>query len=618
MILKALYDYYERKKGALPQQGFELKEIKFLIVISNEGKFVELQDLRENRKGKIFLLPKSEIRSGKNAWQNASLLWDHYGYVLAHPKDNSEEAMQMAQNQHKTFVEKIKNLDSELKTDEGVKAVLLFYDSDQIDIVKSHPSWEDCKKIPGCNLTFKLDGSNELIPQREAITNYLKSLYNKNFIDDEDSQEFISTCLITGEKSPIARLHTPTPIIGGKSNARLVAFQINSGFDSYGKIKSYNAPVSKKAEASYTTALKHLINSKTNKKIVSDTTILFWSEKQDEEINPEEVFSWVIAAQKVDEDNPDRGVDTIEKFINSIFTGQLSSARSNHFYVLGLSPNAARISVRFWKTPSVENFGKNIKKHFDDFEIIHREYEPKYLSLYEILSSVSIVTNKRDKPNVIFFRGKAYDVIPNLAGQLVEAIIDGSQYPLTLVQQCIIRIRAEASKKDKNGKSIPNVTYPRAAIIKAYLNRFNKIQKHNLKEITMGLDKTITNVGYLLGRLFSVIERAQFVSNNYKEPNAGIRDRFFGSFSSSPISVLPIIEKLYGHHLKKIKNSQKFFETKILEENKKEIFDKLEPLKIPAHLTLQQQALFTIGYYHQKQEMESFKSNKKENQSTNN
>ncbi len=609
MILKALYDYYERKPEIHAPIGYEKEELDFIIIIDKEGNFVDLQNKRENKRGKAYFVPKAVVRT---ASVKPNLLWDKFEYVTGFSKDEKKSVQ--AKKYNRAFIEKLKSLPAELKEDEGVKTVLLFYEKNQTEELIKHQNWEECHKVSGW-MSFQLDGKNDLIANREAVKGYQEKEFISGKYEEDDVKKLKEgVCLITGEKKIIKRLNTELRLPGSDKNVKIVAFQKNSGFDSYGKEQAYNAPISILAENNYSAALKHLIYSKTNKKIVSDTTILFWSEKQNEKINPEEVMAWVIAAQKVDDDNPDQGVDKIETFINSIFTGQLAAERTNHFYVLGLSPNAARISVRFWKTPSVEDFGKNIKKHFDDFEIVHREYEPKYLSLYEILSSVSIVTNKRDKPNVIFFRGKAYDVIPNLSGQLVEAIIDGSQYPLTLVQQCIIRIRAEVSKKDKNGKSIPNVTYSRAAIIKAYLNRFNKIHKHNFKEITMGLDKTNSSIGYLLGRLFSVIERAQFVSNNYKEPNAGIRDRFFGAFSTSPISVLPIIEKLYSHHLKKIKNSQKFFETKLLEENKKEIFDKLDPLKIPAHLTLQHQALFIIGYYHQKQELESFKSNKKENQ----
>ena len=586
MILKALYDYYERKKDDLPQEGFECKEIKFLIIISKQGEFVDLQDLRENRKGKTFILPKSESRSGKNAWQNAFLLWDHYGYVLAHPKDESKEAILMAENQNKSFVENIKNLPAEVRGDAGIQAVSLFYETNQLDDVKKHSSWEDCKKIPGCNLTFRLDGSQELVPQCEAITEYQKSLFNVTQDGENDSTEFIASCLITGIRGPIARLHTPTSILGSKSNARLVAFQINSGFDSYGKEQAYNAPISKKAEASYTTALKHLINSTTNKKIVSDTTILFWSEKQDEEINPEEVFSWVLAAQKVDENNPDKGVDTIEKFIDSIFTGQLPTARTTHFYVLGLSPNAARISVRFWKTPSVEDFGKNIKKHFDDFEIAHGPKEQKYLSLYQILSSTAL-------------QYKMENVPPNLADSVIESIIDGTPYPSTLRHQCIRRIRAEQ-----------NVNRARAAILKATLNRHNRIHKQNQKEITMALDLNNINVAYRIGRLFAVLEKIQEEAN--PGINATIRDRFYGSASCSPITVFPRLLSLKNSHLKKLSDGRKIYFEKLIGE----IVNEMK--SFPTNLSLNEQANFAIGYYHQRQDFFTSNTDKKAKETENN
>lgn len=612
MILKALYDYYERKLaiGKIEPIGFAKKEIDFFIIIDKDGNYDDRENLQtltgKRMRGTTKQVPGigKQVQKHDNSGEDANLLWDKAEFVLGVGNKDKKKL--------NSFIKTVKDYYPE--PPEDIQALLQFYEKELLkkqpfESILANQDLANAVKMGSPILSFKIKNNTLPIFSQPHVKTAIENL--------KPTTLTLGTCLITGQSNvPIENTHTVTKgIIGSQtSGANLVSFN-NASLLSYHKEQSYNAPVSKIAAEAYTKALQQLIDSEQNKKRVSDTTIIFWSERKTVEITlEEEVMAWVIAAQKVDDDNPDKEVDKIEKFIQSIFNGQYSSDKTNHFYVLGLSPNAARISVRFWKAPSVEDFGKNIKKHFDDFEIVHREYEPKYLSLYEILSSVSIVTNKRDKPNVIFFRGKAYDVIPNLSGQLVEAIIDGSQYPLTLIQQCIIRIRAEVSKKDKNGKSIPNVTYSRAAIIKAYLNRFNKIHKHNFKEITMGLDKTNSSIGYLLGRLFSVIERAQFVSNNYKEPNAGIRDRFFGAFSTSPISVLPIIEKLYSHHLKKIKNSQKFFETKLLEENKKEIFDKLDPLKIPAHLTLQHQALFIIGYYHQKQELESFKSNKKENQ----
>ncbi len=587
MILQALYDYYQRKANILPQEGFELKELKFVIIINRNGEFVDLQDLRENRRGKIFLLPKSQSRTGKNAWQNASLLWDHYGYVLAHPKDDSVDAIQMALNQHETFIEKIKQLPPEIKNDVGVQAVLQFYQMNQIEKVKSHPTWEDCKRIPGCNLTFRFDGEIELIPQREAINEYVKSISRNNSDEDGEASGLIAPCLITGERRNIARLHTPTPIPGGKSNARLVAFQINSGFDSYGKLKAFNAPISKSAESAYTTALKHLISSKSNKVIVADTTIVFWAEKKTEEVNTEEIFAFLVA-QKADEDNPDKGVQVIESFINSVFTGKLSSEKTNHFYVLGLSPNAARISVRFWKAPSVEDFGQNIKKHFDDFEIVHGPKDQKYLSLYQILSSTAL-SYKMD------------NVPPNIAGAIIESIIDGTPYPKTLMQQCIRRIRAEQ-----------NVNRTRAAILKAYLNRFNKIYNQNEKEITMGLDPNNTNVAYRTGRLFAALEKIQEESALPAKINTTIRDRFYGAASSSPVTVFPRLLSLKNSHLKKLSEGRKIYFEKLVGEILSEV------VSFPTNLSLNEQANFAIGYYHQRQDFFTSKSDKTLNETNNN
>lgn len=192
-----------------------------------------------------------------------------------------------------------------------------------------------------------------LIPQRDTVSEFQKLGINNN-VSEEDEKQIIATCLITGNKEQIARLHTSTSILGAKSNAKIVSFQKSSGFDSYGKEQAFNAPISIKAEAAYSTALKHLISSSTNKKIIADTTVLFWAQKTLETINVEEVFSWALALQKSTKDNPDQGVELIKTLYDAVFTGNLPRGNNNLFYVLGLAPNAARISVRFWKAPSVE------------------------------------------------------------------------------------------------------------------------------------------------------------------------------------------------------------------------------------------------------------------------
>ncbi|MCX8106442.1 MAG: type I-C CRISPR-associated protein Cas8c/Csd1, partial [Ignavibacterium album] len=367
MILQALYDYYQRKPEIHSPIGYEIEEIDFLIIISKDGKLVDLQNVRENNKGRQYLIPKAVVRTGKKILPN--LLWDNFEYITGLSKDSKRSEKAIVYN--KAFINKLNSLPPSIKENEAISNLLIFYESDYKTQLKDHPDFAECQKINGW-LTFKIDGDSEIIAIKEIIRKYQAEQFLSGIYEEEDIKNVKeSACLITGERKIIKRLHTELRLPGTDKNVKIVAIQENQGYDSYKKERGYNAPVSIVAEANYSAALKHLLSSKTNKLNITDTTILFWSEKQTTEINPEEIFPWVIAMQKEENDDPDAGVNKIKKLFDAIQTGQLSSEITNHFYVLGLSPNAARISVRFWKAPSVEDFGKNIKQHFEDFEIVH-------------------------------------------------------------------------------------------------------------------------------------------------------------------------------------------------------------------------------------------------------
>ncbi|MEW6508329.1 MAG: type I-C CRISPR-associated protein Cas8c/Csd1 [Bacteroidota bacterium] len=592
MILQALHEYYQRNAD-LPREGFEIIRLKFIIVIKEDGTFMDLVDQRDGRQGKEYLLPKSKGRTSPGAWRTTFLLWDHYGYVLSHPKDSEKKSIEMAKKQNNIFINSIRNLPDELKKDAGVNSMLSFYEKNQSEKVKKHPRWQDCSKINGCNLTFKLDGHTELIPQRKAIVDYQTNIWDKQEI--EGKKPFVAPCLITGLKSPVALIHTATPILESKSKstAKLVGIQKNSGYDSYKKQQAYNAPVSIKAEYAYTTALKHLIHSTTNHVVVSDTTILFWAKKLTTSFDLEQSFAYMISPK----DDPDKRVRVVEALFKAIETGQLPYDGNSKFFVLGLAaPTPARISIRIWKVGTVREFGERIYQHFKDLEVIKAAYEQDYCTLNELLANVSVETKDRKKPNVVYFRGRYFDAPPNLASSIIDSILDGTQYSSTLLQQCIRRIRAEVSKRDKNGKLIENVTRPRAAILKAYLNRINKNNNQNIKEVAMALDKENTEVGYVLGRLFALLESVQEESAKPIRLNSTIRERYYGSFSSSPVVVMPLLLKLKNHHIVKLNGGLKnWFEAEI-----KQVVDLINPKDIPSHLTLEQQALFAVGYYHQK------------------
>lgn len=583
MILQALYEYYQRKasdpNNHIAQEGWEWKEIPYRLVINKEGRFAAIEDMREGegriKRAKKFLVPQTVKRT---VGKCANLLWDNIEYALgANPRNRDD-----VEERFNLFFERIeKEIDVEKYP--NIKSLQIFLQNDPVKQIETSTYVEIWTKMLEVNpfVVFKIEGE----------------LHNSLCDDIKDSVLTTSSdrldglCLITGSNASIARLHPSIKGVrgGNTQGGALVSYNL-APFNSYGKKQNYNAPVSDSASFAYTTALNLLLQKDSNNKVnIADTTIVFWSEKQSNETTPEEeAFAAMFGFQKKDEDNPDRNVNVIENFINSIFTGNVPRDSTNHFYILGLSPNAARISVRFWKAPSIEDFGKNIKKHFDDFEIVRGPKEQKYLSLYQILSATAL-------------QYKMENVPPNLAGKVIESIIDGTPYPTSLLQQCIRRIRAEQ-----------NVNRSRASILKAYFNRFNRIHNQNKKEITMSLDLTNINVAYRVGRLFAALEKIQEEAN--PGINATIRDRFYGSASSSPITVFPRLLSLKNSHLKKLKEGRKIYFEKLIGEIVNEMNS------FPTNLSLNEQANFAIGYYHQRQDFFTKKSDKEqiEIESTNN
>lgn len=578
MILQALYDYAQRKGDVLPEDGFEDVEIKYLIKIREDGSLVDLISTVEGKKGHVYeKVPMRVSRSGKTP--KASLLLDNLGYVLL------DEAKREA------FIRLIENLPDEVKSTKEINAVLAFYRENRangLDKIASSELWEECQKTTGY-LSFQLEGAEKIVPQIDAVREYQRKLTaQKSESDDsEDTAEIVNgICLITGEKAVISRLHAATAIIGAKSNAKLVGFQKNSGYDSYGKEQSYNAPVSVKAEAAYTKALNYLIKderAKGNRFRLGNDTVVFWAEKSEAEAF-EPLFGLPFATNF---DDPDCDVQEVKNLLSAPFIGKLEVIDSN-FYVLCLSPNAARISVRFWETGKVAEFAKRIKQHFDDFEIVRAPYESEYreyLNLYQILCATTRSTEA--KPN-----GNIEDVVPNLIGSVMQSILKGVPYPTTLQQQCIRRIRAEKDYKDDSGKWHYKVTRARAAILKAYINRLNR--QKNIQEVSVALDKNCAGIGYLLGRLFAVYEKVQ--QDTHPNLNATITDRFYGAASTNPVTVFTQLNRLNQHHLANYEN--KGLRT-VREKEIGEIMDKIA--SFPAHLDLNAQSMFAIGYYHEKQ-----------------
>ena len=363
-------------------------------------------------------------------------------------------------------------------------------------------------------------------------------------------------------------------IPGSQATAKLVAFQVNSGYDSYGKSKGENAPISEDAEFAYTTALNHLLDSNSrNKFVLGSRTFLFWASKDDEAGQKAEDSFFSLFGFNEQEDDPNRGVEQVRKVFEAIYKGTLKTTSEDVFYILGLAPNAARIAVTYWAEIPLRKFSETICKHFDDMEVADTRMEKKpYVSLRNIISAVTL-------------GGKVSDATPNLADAVVKSIFEGQPYPQTLFASCIRRIRAESGEKDKN-----SVYITRAAIIKAYLNRIG-----NNRKIQVMLDKENTNQGYLCGRLFAVLDKIQEEANNQHS----IRERYMNAASSTPAAVFSTILNLSNHHVENLKSEGRKIN---FEKLKQEIISKIDADGFKTQLDLQDQGRFFIGYYHQRQD----------------
>jgi CRISPR-associated protein Csd1 len=586
MILQALNEYYQRKTrmpdSDLAPPGFEHKGIPFLVVLTTKGEFAGFDDTREGegkkKVAKSYLVPQTaEGTSGISA----NLLWDNPEYIFGAETKKIKEKLAKAQTDKKRadiLLRLTKQREAFLKTqqdrfhqskDSGICAALAFLERGDFSKAFEHSLWSEILES-GANMTFRLEGDAHPVCERETVVEALHA-------EEDEPDEKTAFCLVSGETDVIKRTHPP---ISGVWNAKstgamLVSFQKDSGYDSYGKEQGFNAPIGKRAVFAYTTALNHLLAKGSKQRIqVGDASTVFWAATPGHPM--EELFPGFFGEPS--KDNPDLGAGAVATLLNAPKTGAGSfEDDGTRFYVLGLAPNAARIAVRFWHVKTVGELAVNIRRHFDDLDIAHAPHEPDTLSLFRLLVSTATL-------------GKAENIPPNLGGDVMRSVIESQPYPQTLLSGAIRRIRAEQAKKDeRTGKPIPNVSYPRAAIIKACINRYS-----GKEELKVSLDENNTNTAYRLGRLFAVLERIQERAS--PNLNATIRDRYYGAASSTPVTVFSTLLKLKNHHLAKLDNKG---EAVNYEKLLGQIMDGIADF--PAHLDLQNQGRFAIGYYHQRQ-----------------
>lgn len=609
MILQALVRCYEAlaERGELEKPGWSPVKVSWGLELDADGQVKSLlplggMDSKSKQFSRTMTLP-NKLKSTSRASSN--FLWDNSEYILGLGKkeNTTEKNFQACVWRHQEILKDVKH--------PFAQAIVKFFDGWKPENSFENPIIKTNIKelIKGGNIVFVMEDSNGELQFAHDVPE-IRRAWDETYISM--GNEEVGRCLVTGEKTPIAILHPSiSGVYGAKSfGALLVSFNMEAS-ESYGKEQGRNAPVGKYAAFAYGAALNYMVGHADFHGRLGDTTLVYWAE--DAEPAYGSAFMAMMGMGGEDKN------EITQKELSSVLTA-LCDGRTvkwanvplnpkNRFYILGLAPNASRLSVRFFLQNSFDEFAQYYQKHQEDLDIVRPAFdERETLSMWALLGETVVKKNNKPpksqrqlveeiKETAIKKPNKPPKFQRQLVEEMLNAILTGSPYPSTLFTQVEIRIRAE--KEINRGK---------AAIIKAYLLRNvveqQKDQTHVYKEVLdVELNEQSTYLPYRLGRLFAVLEAVQQKAN--PNINTTIKDRYFNSACATPALVFPTLLRLAQSHLSKIGGGAEVYYDKMITELLGDVTQ-----SYPPRLNLQDQGIFQIGYYHQKQKLFTKKEEK--------
>lgn len=578
MILQTLYQHYhrllQRSEEGLPRYGYSQERISHCLSLSADGEVMGVIPLLDTSGKKplprSLSVPQPEKRT---SGIKPNFLWDKTSYVLG-----TSATSKRAPVEHAAFKQFHRDSLRD-ETDEGLRALSRFLDR-----------WTPEQFVPplfkqemlDSNLVFRLESERQYLHERPAAV----ALRARLLAPDGDAAAAPLPCLVTGELRPAARLHPAVKGVNGaqSSGASIVSFN-QDAFNSWGKTQGENAPMSGEAAFAYTTVLNHLLRrDATNRQrlAVGDTTVVFWAEADDpgEAEAAEDLFAALII------DRPDTDAQATQKLhlaLEVVAKGRPLTdidprlQPGTRMVVLGLAPNASRLSIRYWLRDSLGALAERLRAHAQDLALEPQPWKTPPTPWRLALCTAPIRDGK----------AKAEDVSPLLAGNLMRAILTGGRYPQSVLANLVMRMRADG-----------DVSGLRVALCKAVICRDRRLagSEEALKGVPVSLDVNLEDPAYLLGRLFAVLEGAQRAALG-GQVNATIRDRYFGAASATPALVYGMLMHNVQNHLARVRKDKAGLAVN-LERDIREIVAKLPP-HLPKSLNLESQGTFAIGYYHQ-------------------
>lgn len=583
MILAALNDYYQRQAddGQVPRLGFSTEKISYALLLNSDGELIdEPIDIRDTSgkkpRPKLLTVPQPEKRT---AGIKANFLWDKTSYVLGisgkkSPRTADEHAAFKALHE-----QWLANTD-----DPGLRAVLLFLRNwSPTQFAEFSPVIQE--RLLDANVVFRLDGERHYVHDSPAVQRL-----RARMLAEGDS--VLGRCLVTGENTPLARLHPAIKGVNGaqSSGASIVSFNLES-FTSYGKAQGENAPVSELAAFAYTTVLNHLLRRDDHNRQrlqIGDATVVFWAQAASTQAAAAAEDALALWLEPPADDEAEAA--KLRSVLDAVAKGRplrelgLNLEDDTRLFVLGLAPNASRLSIRFWHTGRLDEMARRLADHYRDLELRPLPWNRPPAIRY--LAKVTAPYRRKGE------RGGEHDgdaIAPQLAGDLTRAILTGGRYPRSLLTNLIMRMRSDGE-----------LSGVRIALCKAVLTRDCRLGVSGIeKEVPVSLDKTNRDPGYLLGRLFAELENVQRSALG-KDINSTIRDRYYGAASATPACVFPLLLRNAQHHLSRLRKDKPGLAV-TLEASIGDIVDGLGN-DFPRSLRIEAQGHFAIGYYHQTQD----------------
>ncbi|MGY6277155.1 type I-C CRISPR-associated protein Cas8c/Csd1 [Methylomonas sp. MgM2] len=585
MILQALVSYYDRlaeQQDMLPPYGWSWEKISYCVVLRQDGSIQDVQDIRMTHqvKNKTVYSPRPLMvpvyPEGRTSGVKANYLWDNSAYTLGlseKPKDLDKK--------YQDFWDKVASFDAARSNAlQAMRKFPAFWQAHKQDY-----DYLKTKDFLDSNIVFRVvTEGNRFVhdcPEFKAQWNNALDAYLNGLSDGQ--------CLVGGNTGKIAELHNPIKGIDNAqtSGAYIVSFN-KDAFESYGLKRGKNASVGAKSAFKYATALNHLLRKESDNKQrlkIGDAMTVFWAEAN-ENAHAERAEAFMAEAlSPTDQQETASLASVLQQIAQGIPLKELRPDLdpATKFFILGLSPNAARLSIRFWYATTLDELTRRIGQHYHDLRMEPQQGNglPEIWWLTYATAPVYLDNGKH--------KTDADRISPLLAGNLARAIFTGQAYPQSLLSQVLIRMRTDGT-----------VTHTRVSLCKAVINRQIRLNQSNTRELPMSLDVNEKNVAYRMGRLFAVLEsiQKQALGNDI---NATIRDRYWGAASATPALVFPSLMRNAMNHLAKIRKDdvEKRYLASFFDGQIKEIQDGM-PSYWPRNLNLQEQGRFAIGYYQQR------------------